>query len=152
MKKILDKSGYSLIELIIVLALVGLVSVPLMLSFTTGLKLYERETASNESVQSLREFYITLNEEMRSMSIGQVIINGSDLTIGNKTYSLINNSIVSITVGDTSTVTELSNVDSMTISDVVNENGRVRSFNISITIEDYEGTFTLDTNYTLRGE
>lgn len=152
MKKILDKSGYSLIELIIVLALVGLVSVPLMLSFTTGLKLYERETASNESVQSLREFYITLNEEMRSMSIGQVIINGSDLTIGNKTYSLVNNSIVSITVGDTSTVTELSNVDSMTISDVVNENGRVRSFNISITIEDYEGTFTLDTNYTLRGE
>lgn len=152
MKKILDKSGYSLIELIIVLALVGLVSVPLMLSFTTGLKLYERETASNESVQSLREFYITLNEEMRSMSIGQVIINGSDLTIGSKTYSLVNNSIVSITVGDTSTVTELSNVDSMTISDVVNENGRVRSFNISITIEDYEGTFTLDTNYTLRGE
>lgn len=152
MKKILDKSGYSLIELIIVLALVGLVSLPLMLSFTTGLKLYERETASNESVQFLREFYITLNEEIRSVSIGQVSISGSDITIGNKTYSLVNNNIISVIVGDTSTVTELSNVDSMIISDVVNENGKVRSFNISITILDYEGTFTLDTNYTLRGE
>lgn len=152
MKKIFNKSGYSLIELIIVIGLIGVLSAPLVLSFTTGLRLYERETTSNESVQSLRSFFINLNEEMRSISIGQATIINNELTIGNTIYKFSNNNIIRGLVGESATSVVLENVDSLTFSDISYIDGEIKSFNISITIEDYEGTFTLDTNYTLRGE
>lgn len=152
MKKILNNSGYTLIELIIVIGLIGILSTPLILSFTTGLRLYERETASNESVQDLRSFFITLNEEMRSLSMGQANIINNELIIGSTTYKLTNGSIVRGKVGESTTVSVLDNVNSMTFSNITYISGEMKSFNIAITIEDYEGTFSLDTNYTLRGE
>lgn len=150
--KLCNRKGYSLIELIIVIGLVGIVSVPLFMTFTTGLTIFESETSSNSDVDELRRFQLKFNEFIRSSTIGDVKLKNSALLINNKTYSLKNDSIISTDETSSIEVILLNNVVSYQVKNTKEINGNLTYFELAITINDHDRTFRSETSYKIRGD
>lgn len=152
LNKILNKKGYSLVELVIVIGLVGIVSLPLFMTFTTGLTIFESESTSNNDVDELRSFQLKFNEFMRSLTIGEVKIENGDLIIDNKIYSLSGEDIISTDKTSNNQVILLGNVTSYSVTNINIINDNVTYFELDISVKDNDGTFSSITSYKIRGD
>lgn len=152
LNKILNKKGYSLVELVIVIGLVGIVSLPLFMTFTTGITIFESESTSNNDVDELRSFQLKFNEFMRSLTIGEVKIENGDLIIDNKIYSLSGEDIISTDKTSNNQVILLGNVTSYSVTNINIINDNVTYFELDISVKDNDGTFSSITSYKIRGD
>ena len=151
MKKKEKIKGYTLIELLLVLALRGVVSVPIMISFTGGLRIYNREISSIESVDLLRKFTYDFNQTIRSSTFGEVKIIDGNLSVKGNQYYLSNDSVV-VKFSDETEKTLLDKVLDFKVINVIEKNGDVKKFTLIIEVEDSNESFTTTTTYTIRGD
>jgi len=151
-KKLFSRNGYSLVELIIVIGLIGIISLPLFMAFTTGLSIFESETKSNSDVDELRSFQLEFNEFIRSLSVGDVKIKNGDLLINNKIYILKDGNIVRIDQKDSGEIILLNNVEAYSVNNINLINENVTYFGLDISVRDHDGTFRSSTSYKIRGD
>ncbi len=66
LRKIKCTKGYTLVELLIVIALIGIVSIPIGASLIFGLKIFDSETAVDEVFQDQLSAFSEMKEALRS--------------------------------------------------------------------------------------
>lgn len=157
-KKILDKKGYTLVELLLIIGLVGVVSVPLFLTFTTGLTVYESETRSNSDVSELRNFQLNFNDFIRTQTIGDIktkrdpLSGVESLLIDGKIYIIKDDNLISKDEATSDEITLLENVNRFEISNITKVSDDVTYFDLLIEVEDHNETFEIETSYKIRGD
>ena len=151
-RKIFNKKGYSLVELVIVIGLIGIISLPLFMTFTTGLSIFESETSSNSDIDELRRFQLEFNEFIRSLTIDDVKIENGNLLINEKIYMFKDGNLISKSQIDDSEIILLSNVEVYSVNNINIINENVTYFELDISVKDHSGTFSSSTSYKIRGD
>jgi prepilin-type N-terminal cleavage/methylation domain-containing protein len=117
--------GFTLIEVLLVAALVGVVAL-LMYSFLgQGFSLYGVETASAEEQMNLRQTMSDITNIVRLTDPDDISVSNGVLTVGSRTYKLSGNSILKdgSTIANGISVFNVSEEDGMLKIKIVNKNG-----------------------------
>jgi prepilin-type N-terminal cleavage/methylation domain-containing protein len=117
--------GFTLIEVLLVAALVGVVAL-LMYSFLgQGFSLYGVETASAEEQMNLRQTMSDITNIVRLTDPDDISVSNGVLTVGSRTYKLSGNSILKdgSTIANGISVFSVSEEDGMLKIKIVNKNG-----------------------------
>jgi len=82
------KSGYTLIEVLLVAALVGVAALLMYSFFGQGFALYGMETASAEEQANLRQAMSDITNAARITDPDDISVSGGVLTVGDSQYKL----------------------------------------------------------------
>jgi prepilin-type N-terminal cleavage/methylation domain-containing protein len=83
-----SKKGLTLIEVLIVVALVGVASVLMYSFFGQGFSLYAMESESADEQTSLRQVLSDITNKARLTDSGDISVNAGTLTVGTCVYKL----------------------------------------------------------------
>ena len=145
--------GYTLLELLVVIGLIGVVSVPLMMSFTTGYKIFTEEENSNKAVSELRVFVSSLTERIRRVDRGDVTISGNSIVILTKKYYLNGDTLISEDLSNSSKKNILNDVESFKLDNIIlDSDNNVVSFSLEIVLKEKYDNFSINTSFYIRGE
>ena len=118
-------SGFTLIEVLLVAALVGVVAL-LMYSFLgQGLSLYGVETASADEQMNLRQAMSDITNIVRLTDSDDISVSNGVLTVGSRTYKLVNGSILKDegAIANGISAFNVTKENGMLKLEIVNENG-----------------------------
>ncbi|BEP28982.1 prepilin-type N-terminal cleavage/methylation domain-containing protein [Helicovermis profundi] len=149
----INTCGYTLIELVIVIALIGLVAAPMMMSFTTGYKLFQTENSSNDKISELRSFVSEFDSIIRKADRKDIFVVGNIVTIKNNKYYLENGDFIQENTLNNEKRVMTTSIKSFKIDNqVIDENGNLVSADISISIDDKDKDFVINTSFYIRGD
>lgn len=138
-KKLKSQSGFTLIEILITLALMAVVSVPIAASLILGLRIYDAEVEVDRTFQNQQDVFMMIKNEVRQnpSQVDVVQLSGGDyaIEIGQSSklirYYMSQSKIYKQTA--TQTIEILTDVKSFKLNNLVrNSNNTLKSFTLEM--------------------
>lgn len=158
LKKIKSQAGFTLVELLIVIALIGIVSIPITASLIFGMKIFDSETAVDEVYQDQLSAFTEIKEALRSNPYAVIVTttdNVDTLQIGADDtaifYTLSQGNLVRIT-GQNNPETILCNhITAFELTNLLlDSEDKVTQLNLTLTTTIRNRTHSLSTEISLR--
>jgi prepilin-type N-terminal cleavage/methylation domain-containing protein len=137
------KTGYTLIEVLLTVALVGVVALLMYSFFGQGFALYGVETASAEEQMNLRQAMSDITNVVRITDPDDISIADGVLTVGSRQYKLSDGSIQKngAAIANGIEVFDVSRTsDGMLVIRIVNQNGTELKTSLSLGSSQTGGT------------
>lgn len=141
MKTLNNRKGFTLLELIIVIVIMGIIMGGVVTAFVFGLNVYTDENSSVDRQENLRLVAVSFEKDLRKSATQSVTVSGTCSTIGTTiTYCLVGTNV------QRNGVVIAKNVDQMTI----NNSGTYLDLTLSSTPDDRNIDVDISTRIYLR--